>query len=523
MEPMALVDASNPGNGILVDASTVGRPIGDTSSSAVFVNELPKNFQGGDEALHFALGDLFGQYGKIKKIELYMDEGILETKNFKGEALVVYHTSKFTGTHDAGDPVYEACRDLDGRVRVLGYRNWRIRCEAAVWQKEGFNVKDRAKKSPCVEIANLWEYTASTPMSWFIEIQDVIRKHVAEHIKEPFVKVEPSEGSALIWCKGAQDAMKLASLMQKSYFMGRKVIASLCRKEKPVSEALPQVPRHLSMKRTSETSLLEQAAIKPGKLDPEVAAAIRRQAEEAEVRTAPTKEQTEPKAMEGPSFLLREGCQVILKGLVSKPENNGKRANIVRYLEDQQKYQVSLEGRFVKLKPENVEAVEEPLPKRLPKALEEEEEEEADENAEASAQATACEMANPAAKAADKSDVDLVATVCIDPALLGKKEEEAEERGRSRSRERWRKEKIDAISARVEANKAEGKRCGWVVSGPDPTQALKQDLGAKEPEESREELMKLSVSALKQLLIKFGKTGRGCLEKKDFVDRLKPE
>lgn len=78
---------------------------------------------------------------------------------------------------------FRACRDLDGRVRVslswefdyespalaarrfdllrLGYRNWRIRCEAgrdfvntlplapcslhevqaAVWQKEGFNVK----------------------------------------------------------------------------------------------------------------------------------------------------------------------------------------------------------------------------------------------------------------------------------------------------------------------------------------------------------------------------------------------
>ena len=29
-------------------------------------------------------------------------QGILETKNFKGEALVVYHTSKYTGTHDTG-------------------------------------------------------------------------------------------------------------------------------------------------------------------------------------------------------------------------------------------------------------------------------------------------------------------------------------------------------------------------------------------------------------------------------------
>ena len=39
------------------------------------------------------------------------------------------------------------------------------------------------------------------------------------------VKVEPSEGLATIWCKGAQDAMKLAGLMQKSYFMGRKACA----------------------------------------------------------------------------------------------------------------------------------------------------------------------------------------------------------------------------------------------------------------------------------------------------------
>ena len=68
-------------------------PGGDTSSSAVFVNELPKNFQGGrrlcegrlveweavwllhlrsvstgDEALHFALGQLFGQNGPERRI-----------------------------------------------------------------------------------------------------------------------------------------------------------------------------------------------------------------------------------------------------------------------------------------------------------------------------------------------------------------------------------------------------------------------------------------------------------------------
>merc|ERR1719401_46289 len=114
---MALVDTKNPGEGILVDARSVARPVGDTSSGAVYVTDLPKNFHGGDEALHFALGELFGQYGKIKKIELYMEEGILETQNFKGDALVVYHPNKFTGTHDKGDAVYDACTDMDGKFR----------------------------------------------------------------------------------------------------------------------------------------------------------------------------------------------------------------------------------------------------------------------------------------------------------------------------------------------------------------------------------------------------------------------
>lgn len=67
-----------------------------------------------------------------------------------------------------------------------------------------------------MEIGNLWEYEPSTAMTWFMEIQEVIRKHVAEHIKDPFVKavevcfvrlssreVEPSEGKATIYCRGA--------------------------------------------------------------------------------------------------------------------------------------------------------------------------------------------------------------------------------------------------------------------------------------------------------------------------------
>eukprot|EP00439_Symbiodinium_sp_Y106_P083197 s2009_g23.t1 len=333
------------------------------------------------------------------------------------------------------------------------------------------------------------------------------------------------------WCRSA-DAMKLASLMQKSYFMGRKVVASLCRKAKPVSELLPKV-QHLSFKTPSNAKALNEAAIAPGKLAPEVAAAIRKQADELAKAASPKEESGEtsegPAAMEapvaGPSFLLREGCAVVLKGLVSKPENNGKRATIIRYVDDQQKYQVSLEGRFVKLKPENVEVVEDVAPKRIPKALEEDEDEDGDEQeVEATAQAVANEMAAVGLKPADAAtQEDFTATVCVDPALLPKKEQEdvEKERGRSRSRERWRQEKGDAIAARVAASKAEGKRCGWVVSGPPPEVSTKAKV-QEEPEESREDLMKMSVSDLKKLLVKFGRTARGCIEKKDFVDRLKP-
>ena len=123
---------------------------------------LPASGLKGDEALHFALGQLFGQSGaelpkgtlvdvRVRALlvlfaKVWQDqkdrvvhgqgfanthtlkigtsgsgkacnwmrllmspallfisrEGILETENFKGEALVVYHTSKFTGTHDTG-------------------------------------------------------------------------------------------------------------------------------------------------------------------------------------------------------------------------------------------------------------------------------------------------------------------------------------------------------------------------------------------------------------------------------------
>jgi len=477
--------------------------------------------------LHFALGELFGQYGKIKKIELYMEKGILETENFKGEALVVYHKTKKTGSHDKGDPVYEACTDMDGRFRILGHRNWRVRCEAAKFEKEGYDVKDRAKLFPCVELTNLWEYNPALPMSWFMQMQEEIRKHAETNITSPFVKVEPSEGSAMIWCKGAQDAMKFASLMQKSYFMGRKIVASLCRKPKPAVEHMPKLP-------VGELTLRLPAA---GSADAEAKASVEQAPPE------PAAEATVATAAAPPAFLLREGCKAVLRGLVAKPENNGKRAEIERFLPEVNKYQVRLEdGRVVRLKPENLEAIAEIAPGSNA-AMEVEADsdaEKAEEEASSAALAT-LEAAQAMAEGkvrhgpepvSDPNVDGFTATVCVDPSLLKKKESEEEapkRRESSRSRERRQQDRIAAVQARLAADK--GPRPSWCVPAPGEAGAKATATGGatgaggsirKEPEESREELMKMPVSKLKEMLKEFGKGARGCIEKRDFVDRLKP-
>merc|ERR1712048_536411 len=97
----------------------------------------------------------------------------------------------------------------------------------------------------------------------------------------------------------------------------------------------------------------------------------------------------------------------------------------------------------------------------------------------------------------------------------------------SRSRERRQEDRIAAAKARLEADK--GPRPSWVVPSPEEMAAQAKAPGVaasetprKEPEQSREELLRLPVSKLKELLKEFGKTARGCIEKKDFVDRLKP-
>jgi len=554
----ALVSAETPTT--LVDANSVGRPVGDTSSSAVYVTDLPKNFIGGDEALHFALGELFGQYGKIKKIELYMQEGILETQDFKGEALVIYHKTKKTGSHEKGDPVYDACTDMDGRWRLLGKRGWRMRCEPAQWQKEGYDVKSKAKLHPCVEIGNLWDYDGSLPLSWFANMQEEIRKHCAEHIPAPFVKVEPSAGCANVWCKGAQDAMKLASVMHKSFFMGRKVVAALCRKEKPVAADFVKVPTgDLTME-----SELDQAegpvAVGPLMPGQELAPAPEQQEDAAVVVEGPAGPPVAgpqgPTAGAAPLLTadikpLRRGSRAKLVNLVSKPENNGRYVQVYDWVEDVGKYQVVMDdGKAVKVKPENLAALtdEELLAlggggKSKKKKSKEAEaaasgmdvDDEPEDEA-AAAQEMATSMASGGVRAIPEAVHDAIRdgpqpTICVDPSLLPKREEQKtqeetneEKRARSRSRERRQKERLEAIKARVASDTSSAP--GWVVTGPSAgagsSQAGKEQAKVREPQESREELMKLSVGRLKELMKEFGKSARGCLEKKDFVDRLKP-
>merc|ERR1719329_656905 len=150
----------------LVDVNTIGRPVGDTKSSAVWLTDLPTRFFGGQASLSFCLGELFSTFGKIAKLTVHISDDGEET--ILGTALIVYHKSKHTGSHDKGDPVYDACTELDGRVRVLGKRNVRIRCEAAKWEKEGYDVKSKAKTFPCVELANLWDYDSSKSIGWYM-------------------------------------------------------------------------------------------------------------------------------------------------------------------------------------------------------------------------------------------------------------------------------------------------------------------------------------------------------------------
>jgi len=213
------------------------------------------------------------------------------------------------------------------------------------------------------------------------------------------------------------------------------------------------------------------------------------------------------------------------------------------------------DGKTVKVKPENVAIHSEPVAANAIQGSLADDDDDSDEGDQkegdvdtsaADESAAFDSAANMAAgnvrhgppPATDPNVDGFTASVCIDPSLLPKKATEDDEperkRESSRSRKRRLEDKANEIKKRLAADK--GPRPGWCVPSPEAvTVPVGPVAGAsagnstaaggtmlKEPEESREELMKMSVGKLKELLKEFGKTARGCLEKRDFVDRLKP-
>merc|ERR1712072_300591 len=59
-------------------------------------------------------------------------------------------------------------------------------------------------------------------------------------------------------------------------------------------------------------------------------------------------------------FRLKQGTRVKLKDLTARPENNGKKGDVLKWISDIQKYQVQLDfGSKVKVKMENLEVLNE--------------------------------------------------------------------------------------------------------------------------------------------------------------------
>lgn len=438
-----------------------------------------------------------------------------------------------------------------------------MKCEAAVWQKEGYDVTKQEKLVPCVEMENLWEYDPQQPIGYYMGLQNVIRDHALESHESVFCKVDPMAGTAIVWFKGAKDAMSFASKMHKSYFMGRKVAAALTRKAKPktddwngikdfaktnnaVDDAIERARKAGTFTLFPDLNKLKQPPPPPPDGSREASEAMAAAfAEDIAAVTDEEGEEPKEKKPKAQPFRLKQGTRVVLKDLTARPESNGTKGEVLKWLSDIQKYQVQLDfGSKVKIKIENLEVLDEASSFEQIFTCEHKAAQREDQAADAMAASLAAKfMAEKLQKPkaiVDATAADFEATVCVDAALLRKtveeerrlqeeeeKAAEARRRQRSRSRSRIQRERLEAAQARL----AEGgsTKSKWVLSSPADVAAAAKLVGGqaasekpREPEESREELMKMSVSKLKTLLVEFGKTARGCIEKRDFVDRLKP-
>merc|ERR1719460_428242 len=159
-------------------------------------------------------------------------------------------------------------------------------------------------------------------------------------------------GMCVIWFKGAQDAMKFATLMHKSRFLGRKVQASLCRRAKPKTDdwngvkdftkATSAQDEKIEKARAAGTFTLFPDLEKLKEAPPpppdfvemaerEERAALAAYYEEDIAENASDEEEgdAEPKP-KVQKFRLKQGTRVRLKDLESKPENNGKTGDVLK-------------------------------------------------------------------------------------------------------------------------------------------------------------------------------------------------
>merc|ERR1712151_1366446 len=55
-----------------------------------------------------------------------------------------------------------------------------------------------------------------------------------------------------------------------------------------------------------------------------------------------------------PSFAMKRGTAVVVHGLASKPEHNGKTARILKFDESRSRYDVDIDGATLSLRPQNL-------------------------------------------------------------------------------------------------------------------------------------------------------------------------
>lgn len=620
-----------------------GRPVGDTSSNAVYLNGLCE--RDSIDIIRFNLGELLGRFGKIKKIIIYPD--ILG--DIQGDATVVFHK----GAKDH-DPARAACEELDGKWKCFGRRMYKVDIVPAVFGSEHKHGYDEAEHKrlkqllPCVDISNMFDVDKSRPEEWYHQLQEAVRQDALQHgAKKCFSKADPDTGCICLYFYRASDALEQSKRLHGSEFEGRRILAGLSRKARPKveltdnqlrraiqdtmdavakeedeeSKTLVGIARKSGATKEKGTAAYEKAADKTAQRILEEAAAAAYEEEKAEIAAA--------KLRPGK---FRDGARVVLRGLSAKPDFNGRGGTVVGYNDEKQRYDVRLDEdpkltvQIVQLRPQNIMGAAVDMKGGSAKNATEEDDsvvrdllkksgvlrsaEDSDEEKSPSrsrsrspvvfnthlfgcrADRQAARREALEARGVDPNDPhgkgkgdgkgkdgkdekkdegfagDWRCTRCHDlnrvknlechrcgapkpeegamsraqeaalvlenmrasgyvpgqlPSGMTMEEEKEAEKKKAEDRASWEERRKKRME---DALAAAGGTCSWNPSANANTAnagSAKATGVLGQVEQSREELFKMSIGELKKLIVKHGYSARGCLEKKDFVDKLKPE